>query len=161
MWDNAQAIELWIRNLGKSHSCLVQNKVIPALPLKRLYENSHSLEVEPCPGVELSFWFETQRFEAINITVISQGPDAIPAYSGELPAPYTGLSSQSEVWAKLGEPYKSNGAMKFDSNPPITIGGWDFYDGDSALNDNCQVEFQYDEHLRVNLITFSVFDRES
>jgi hypothetical protein len=162
MWENAQAIELWIRNLGSSHSNLVKEKVIPALPLKRLYEDSHSLEIEPCNGVELTFWFETQRLEAINITLISQDPEKLPAYSGKLPAPFNDLSNYREVHAKLGEPFKNRKGMSWEQDDKtFSIGGWDFYELDESLNSNCQVEFQYDEKLNVSLLTFSVFDRES
>jgi hypothetical protein len=160
MWENAQAIERWIRNLGKSHSSLVNSGVIPAVPLTRLYEDSQSLEVTPCPGIELSFWFETQRFEALYILRISQDPIKAPPYSGSLPAPFDTLKNQSDVRSVLGEPYRSNGPMSWD-NPTFKIGGWDFYELDESVNSNCQIEFQYDESLVISLLSFSVTDKES
>ena len=162
MWEDAQAIELWIKNLGKSHSCLVQEKVIPALPLRRLYEDSQSLEIEPCPGIELSFWFETQRFEAIYISLISQDPDVIPAYAGALPSPFDRLKSQGDVHALLGLPFKSREGMTWnDEGRTFIIGGWDFYELGKSINPNCQIEFQYDEHFNIYLLSFAVFDKES
>lgn len=161
MWENAQAIERWIRNLGKSHSSLVNSGVIPAVPLTRLYEDSQSLEVVPCPGIELSFWFESQRFEALYIIKVSQDQTKAPAYSGSLPTPFDALKTQSDVRASLGEPFRSNGPMAWDEPYSFTIGGWDFYELDEQLNTNCQIEFQYDESLNISLLSFSVADKES
>jgi hypothetical protein len=161
MWENAQAIELWIRNLGKSHSNLVNSGVIPAVPLTRLYEDSQSLEVTPCPGIELSFWFESQRFEAIYIVRISQDPIKAPAYCGSLPAQFDALKTQSDVRDTLGEPYSSRGPMSWEEPHYFKIGGWDFYELDDKLNSNCQIEFQYNESLEISLLSFSVMDKES
>lgn len=161
MWENAQAIELWIKNLGKSHSSLVNSNIIPALPLGRLYDNSQSLEVEPCPGIELSFWFETQRFEAIYIYLISQNPSKALSYSGALPSPFDLLKTQKDVHSTMGVPFKSNGPMTWSEPAAFKIGGWDFYELDTSLNSNCQVEFQYDEEMNIFLLSFSVFDKES
>lgn len=160
MWENAQAIELWIKKLGKSYSNLVNSNLVPAQPLARLYEDSQSLEVEPCQGIELSFWFETQRFEAIYITLISQVPDQEQAYSGTLPPPFDLLKTQVDVRATLGAPYKSKGAESWIGPPAFKMGGWDFYELDSSLNPNCQVEFQYDQKMNIYLLSFSVFDKE-
>lgn len=161
MWENAQAIELWIKNLGKSHSSLVNSNIIPALPLEHLYEDSQSLEVQPCSGIELSFWFETQRFEAIYIYLISQDPERFQPYSGPLPMPFDLLKKQKDVHTTLGSPFKSNGPMLEAETSSFKIGGWDFYELDSSLNPNCQVEFQYDGEMNVYLLSFSVFDKES
>jgi hypothetical protein len=161
MWENAQAIERWIRNLGKSHSSLVNSGVIPAVPLTRLYEDSHSLEIIPCDGIELSFWFETQRFEAIYIRRIAQDPIKAPAYSGPLPEPFEVLRTQEDVRAKFGTPYRFNGPMSWDEPGDFRIGGWDFYELDEHIVPNCQFEFQYSERLEISLLSFSVMDKES
>jgi len=162
MWENAQAIELWIRNLGKSHSSLIHENLIPALPLKRLYDDSNSLGIEPCPGVELNFWFETQRFEEVVISLIPLDPSIHPPYSGSLPSPFDRLKSSADVHAEFGKPYKSNGAMAWETDGvSFAIGGWDFYELNENLHPNCQVEFQYDKTLNVSLLSFSLFDKES
>jgi hypothetical protein len=161
MWESAQAIELWIRNLGKSHSSLVKLGVIPAVPLDRLIEDSHSLEVIPCSGIELSFWFESQRFEALHITRISQEPTKAPAYIGSLPKPFDTLRTQLDVRNALGAPYDSREPMSWGEPDILRIGGWDYYELDEDLYLNCQIEIQYSENMEVSLLSFSVMDKES
>lgn len=162
MWVNAQAIELWIRNLGKSYSDLVLREVIPAVPLSRNYEDSQSLEIEPCPGVELSFWFETQSFDAVYITLKPQEVANANFYQGDLPSPYNQLKTQEDVHHRLGQPYRSRGAMSWkDGETEFKMGGWDFYMTDESLHSSCEVEFQYDEDLQITLIGFSTKNKAS
>jgi hypothetical protein len=160
--NNSEAIERWIRHLGKTHDFLVRQNLIPARPLERLYQDSHSLELEPCPGVELVFWFFSQRFEAIYVTLISRLESKLTVYEGKLPLPFTGLRNQTDVHAALGLPYRSNGPMKFECEEnSISMGGWDFYGLSCEMNHNLHVEFQYDDNLDISVVVFSVFDRES
>lgn len=161
-WDNSEAIEQWIKHLGKRHDFLVRQNLIPARPLERLHLDSHSLELEPCPGIELVFWFFSQRFEAIYVTLVSRTEDRLEVYNGHLPRPFTGLKNQADVYAALGPPYRSNGPMKFNCGAnAFSMGGWDFYGLDCEINHNLHVEFQYNEDLDISVVVFAVFDRES
>lgn len=161
MWENAQAIELWIKNLGKSHSSLVQENLIPALPLKRLYDESNSLGIEPCAGIELNFWFETQRFEEIVISLIAQDPK-LPAYGGTLPSPFDTFENDVDVHAEFGEPYKSEPpASWMHGGVTLTTGAWEFYELDEGVYSGCRIEVHYSPEYKVATLCFSVFDKES
>lgn len=161
MWQNAQAIELWIINLGKSHSSLINANLVPAIPLIRLYENSSTLELIPCPGVVLSFWFETQRFESLHISLAPQKNYVNQIYTGGLPAPYSSLKNRFDVIKILGLPYKSIDSQILKDNNFLGFSGWDFYEFNEASNSNFQVEFQYSATEEICTISFSLFDRES
>lgn len=152
-------LESWIKNLGGSYDHLVAKGIISNQPLHDLYEGGESLELEPEPGVELSFWAKTKRFEAIQITLrdgaLSGG---MPVYVGDLPVPYGSAKTQHLVRAIFGEPMHSHSALEIPGSIE-TIGGWDSYLMPPTLHGAALVDFQYAEDLHVDRIVFSVMDR--
>lgn len=152
-------LESWIKNLGGSHDHLVTQGIISSQPLHDLYGDGESLELEPESGVELSFWAETMRFEAIQITlrdgVLGGGT---PVYAGELPAPYSVAKTQMQVRAIFGPPLRTTNSVEIPGSIE-TMGGWDSYQLPHTLHDTALVDFQYSESLHVDRIVFSLIDR--
>ncbi|WP_426103003.1 DUF6392 family protein [Pseudomonas sp. PSPC3-3] len=152
-------LESWIKNLGGSHDHLVAQGIISNQPLYDLYGGGESLEIEPVPGVELSFWAATKRFEAIQITlrdgVLSGG---MPIYTGGLPVPYDIAKTQYQVRAIFGEPLRTQGAVEIPDSIE-TMGGWDSYQVPPTLHNAAFIDFQYAEDLHVDRVVFSLMDR--
>ncbi|MBJ2293264.1 pyocin immunity family protein [Pseudomonas sp. MF5691] len=154
---DSATIELWIRSLGLYYHSMVKSGAIPKLPLQYLYEGDTSLEIEPVVGIEMSFWPETLRFESLHITLQEDMPGGMPIYTGELPAPFTSVMTKGQVHSILGEPLRSRGRLDLPGmiNP---MGGWDTYQLDSAIHPGVVVDFQYNETLQVERLSFSVID---
>jgi hypothetical protein len=154
---DSATINRWIKNLGTSYDALIENEVITNLPLVELYEDSKSLEVEPAFGVELSFWAETQRFEAVHIILGGEREDGLPIYEGELPLPYSATMTQSEARNALGEPMFTKTPLQLHGLDDIW--GWDTYQVNIKLHPAAQVDLQYTEDMRIKRLIFSLFDR--
>lgn len=154
---DAKIIESWIKNLGQTYDTLVAKGLIPNQPLQELYKGRDWLDIEPAPGLELSFWAETRRFERLFITLISTVEDA-PEYKGELPKPFVSAMSQAEVRANFGEPMESQGPTKLPLN--TMVGGFDAYTLDPATHPNMKVSFQYTITMQVKTLVFSLIDRD-
>lgn len=153
---NPNNIERLIRNLGCSYDALVDNKVIDNHPLQNLYEDGESLEVVPAPGVELIFWPDTLRFEAIHITLRDDQGHGVTLFGGDLPDLYDNMVDQTTVHQRLGKPIFGKGLLELQGTG---LGGWDTYQINSELHPAALIEFQYSNSLKVNKIMFSLIDR--
>ncbi len=153
---DAKIIESWIKNLGQPYGTLVAKGLIPNQPLQELYKGRDWLDIEPAPGLELSFWAETKRFERLFITLLST-VEGTTEYKGELPKPFAPVMSQSGVRAIFGEPMESQGPTKLPLN--TMVGGFDAYRLDPATHPNMKVSFQYTITMQVKTLVFSLIDR--
>ncbi|MEA9979991.1 MULTISPECIES: DUF6392 family protein [unclassified Pseudomonas] len=150
-------MERLIKNLGCTYDALIANKVIDYHPLRDMYEDGESLEIEPVPGIELIFWPETLRFEVIYITLKDeQTTNLLPIYGGELPEPFKSVTDQKEVQKAFGEPMFSKGAIALRGTG---LSGWDTYQLDSNLHPAAMVEFQYVKNMKISKLLFSVIDK--
>lgn len=155
---NANIIESWINSLGKGHGILVENRLIPDLPLQELYPGRELLHIEPEPGLALSFWAESKRFETLFITLIATTPSSI-GYKGELPKPFAHTMTQSGVRSSFGEPMASKGPTSMPK-PMGATGGWDAYRLDALTHPNIKLVFKYTPAMQVKTLVFSLIDRE-
>jgi len=151
-------LESWIKNLGGSHDHLVAQGIISNQPLHDLYGGGESLEIEPESGVELSFWAESLRFEAIQITLRGELNGEMPVYAGELPVPYAIAKTKHQVRAIFGEPLLTHEPMDIP-NSVETTGGGDSYQLPPTLHDAALVDFQYSADLQVDRLVFALIDR--
>ncbi|WP_057426442.1 hypothetical protein [Pseudomonas syringae] len=71
---DAVTIERWIKNLGRQHSELVLEAVIPDLPLACLFIDDDGLQMEPENAIELHFDPRTMRFEEISFILHEPEP---------------------------------------------------------------------------------------
>lgn len=154
---DAKTIERWIKNLGQTYDTLVAKGVIPNQPLQELYPDRDLLDIIIAPGLSMSFWAETKRFETLFITLLKTTPSTAE-YKGELPKPFAPVMSQSEVRANFGEPMVSKGPVKMPQPMGMT-GGWDAYRLDPVTHPNTKVVFQYTATLAVNTLVFSLIDK--
>lgn len=155
---NSAALERCIHNLGASYDLLVTIGVIPNLPLQNLYDGNESLVVDAEDGLELLFHIETKRLEEIVITLgMGLGKDQ-PVYLGEMPKRYSSMTTQANVHAILGQPLESRGRLDIPAHR-ITMGGWDTYQVPASLHEAVFVDFQYNEDLSIDRITFALIAR--
>lgn len=154
---DSETVESWIRNLGGSYDHLIARGVISNQPLHDLYGGNESLELEPVPGVEFSFWAATKRFEAIQITLVGHLNDELPLFTGELPAAFK-ASTQLQVRQIFGKPLRTHGPFEIPNSLQV-MGGWDTYQLPHTLHKAALVDFQYTEDLRVDRLVFSLIDR--
>ncbi|WP_163019863.1 DUF6392 family protein [Pseudomonas viridiflava] len=153
MLPDSTTIGLLIKNLGSQFASMVAKGLLPDTPPQELYDTD-SVDIEPVPGLELSFDPATHRFQSIHVTRCADSETAV--YRGTLPEPYGDLTTRAEVRHALGEPYKSYGAMTFDDVIPKKIGGWDFYETDKSLHNDSLMEIQYTVNLIIEKMIFSV-----
>ena len=154
---DAEIIQRWIRNLGRTYDALVADGTIPNRPLTELYEGRDWLTLHVEDGIELSFWSETKRFETLYIGLLKSTPSTT-VYGGELPKPFVPGMTRSSVYASFGEPMESKGPIKMPA-PLGQTGGWDAYRLDPATQPNRKVVFQYTQSLTVKTLVFSLIDR--
>lgn len=64
---NTETISCWVKGIGRTYDELIAEKVIPNLPIMRLYEGSEWLTMTPHAGLELIFWADTRRLEKVLI----------------------------------------------------------------------------------------------
>lgn len=152
--DSAK-LERLINNLGSSHENLVAGGVLSNEPLEDLYGSDSTLEVDLEPGVELSFWADTKRLEAMQITL--KDDDGLPVYKGSLPPPYAGATTKFNVRSIFGNPLRSVGPE--DLPESIAIKGWDSFQLPSSLHPAALVDFQYNADQQVAQIVFALIDR--
>ncbi len=153
--SSATKIRNWINSLGLPFSNLVDQGIVSDSPLLALYEDSDTLDLEPVPGIELSFGAESKIFKAMYITVFSNDAADAPVYAGDLPPPYNDSLTKDKVREIFGNPLRSHGVMRFTEPVSKTIGGWDFYMLDDFQNPGVQVEFQYDEQFKLEKMVFT------
>lgn len=154
---SAEKIKLWINSLGMTHEDMLSKFIIPDSDLIELFPDIDELYIEPEIGVEMSFWAETERYEALCITLIKTTPSTI-IYTGALPAPYTLRMNQTSVRALFGEPLEYSGAVKMPE-PMGQTGGWEYYNLDPEIYPGVKVQFQYLESMDVNCIVFVLIDK--
>ncbi|PAU53186.1 hypothetical protein BZL41_23765 [Pseudomonas sp. PIC25] len=154
---DAATIEHWIKNLGRSYDALVADGVVPSQPLQELYEGRERVCIEPEPGLELSFWAETRRFETLFITLFKTTPSTVE-YKGELPKPFSPVMAKTGVHATFGEPMASKGPVKMPQPMGMT-GGWDAYRLDPGTYPNTKVIFKYTSALMVDTLVFTLIDK--
>jgi hypothetical protein len=155
---DSATLERCIHNLGSSYDLLVAIGVIPSRPLQNVYEGNESLVVDVEDGLELLFQAETKRLEEIVITLGAGLGEDQPVYSGEMPKRYSSLTTQANVLAILGPPLESRGRVEFPGTQ-ITMGGWDTYQVPASLHEAVFVDFQYNEDLCIDRITFALIAR--
>ncbi|GGJ48262.1 hypothetical protein GCM10009085_47330 [Pseudomonas avellanae] len=148
---DAVTIERWIKNLGRQHSELVLEAVIPDLPLACLFIDDDGLQMEPENAIELHFDPRTMRFEEISFILHEPEPSPFETYKGELPWPFTIDMGRRQVWLAMGgEPIST-----YSGSPR----GNDTYMLDPKYHPDAIVTFQYTVNHRVERLTFTVGDR--
>lgn len=148
---DAGTIERWIGNLGRYHSELVLEDVIPDLPLECLFEDDEGLQMEPEKAIELHFDPLTMRFEEISFILHMSEPGPFESYKGELPWPFTIAMGRRQVWLAMGgEPIPT-----FSGSPRNN----DTYKLDPMYHPDAVVVFQYTVNHKVERLTFIVGDR--
>lgn len=148
-------MERLIKNLGCSYDALVANKLLADAPLQDLYEDGDTLEVLPTPGVELVFWPDTLRFEAIYVTICDSA-DAEQVYKGQLPAPFNSMKTKQNVHDTLGNPIYSKTLRELLGTG---LSGWDTYQLSPNLHPAALADVQYKSDALISTIIFSVIDK--
>lgn len=153
MLPESTTVGTLIKNLGSPFPSMVAKGLLSEETPKEMYD-AESVDIEPVPGLELSFHPATLKFQSLYLTKSSESPDAV--FAGLLPAPYNDLHTRDQVRLMLGEPYKSYGAMSFNDSSGKRIGGWDFYETDKSLHTDSLLEIQYTVNLIIEKMVFSV-----
>ena len=151
---NASQLEIYLKNIGRSHADLVSEQIVTAEKLIEVYPDPLTLYLEPEPGLYLVFWAETKVFESLLICRAKSFPDAV-IYQEELPSPYGDLVNRQVVLAALGQPYESKGPYKMPF-PSGEVGGWDSFEILGGGYDNLGFTTDYDRQLNVVQLAFSL-----
>jgi hypothetical protein len=154
---DAKTIEKWIKNLGRDYDSLVAEGVIPNHPLQELYPGRDLLDMIIAPGLSMSFWSQTKKFETLFITLLKTTPST-SAYSGELPKAFVPPMTRHDVLVYFGEPMTSKAPVMMPQPVGMT-GGWDAYVLSPESHPNVKVVFQYTATLAVNTLVFSLIDK--
>lgn len=154
---DVMTIEGWIKSLGEQYAVLVAGGIIPNKPLQELYPGRDLLDVIIAPGLSMSFWAQTKRFEMLFITLLKTTPSTA-AYQGELPKPFSTVTRQSDVRIHFGEPMASKGPVKMPQPMGLT-GGWDAYLLNPITHSNKKVVFHYTAMGEVNTLVFSLINK--
>lgn len=152
---DSATLERLISNLGRTYEHLVADGIIPMLPLEDLYDSETTLEALPVPGLELCFWADGHRFEAMQLTL--EGSDGEERYTGELPRVYQGISTKLQVRSSLGKPIRSVNPVDLPGYGPS--GGWDCYQVPGDMHPAAQVDFQYEPNHKIKHLVFALIDR--
>jgi hypothetical protein len=140
--------------LGRTYDELISESVLADEDFIEIFPGADELYLEPIVGVSLSFSAESERFEAIFITLIKTMPN-LAVYEGELPASYSLEMNQRDVHELKGEPWKSLGPIRMPE-PMGETGGWDSYLLDGGFTSSHTVQFQYTVDMRVKTIVFAL-----
>lgn len=155
---NTEVVVSWIKGLGLFHDVLSANKTIPDQPLLEFYEGRDWLHIEPEPGVELSFWAESKRFEKLFFSLFDS-VDGTPIYSGELPAPFSLKMKKADAIEMFGAPLETQGPVLMPK-PVGQTGGWDSFVLDALIYPNIKVVFQYSAGFAVNTLVFALIEKD-
>lgn len=155
---NVTTIERWIKKLGQRYDTLIAEGSIPTQELVEHYPGRDWLTIQPAPGLELSFWAETQRFEKLFITLLDAMP-GVPVYKGELPKPYTSAMTQSDAHALFTTPLEVQAPVKMPK-PMGQTGGWESYRLDPEKHPNTKVVFQYTASMQVKTLVFTQIEND-
>lgn len=153
---NAETIDGLVKSLGMTYDVLIMEGLIPNQPLQALYDGRDRLHMEPTPGLSLSFWAETKRFEALFITLMKSTPSTVE-YRGELPKPFIPVMNKSDIRSDFGDPVQTSGPIKMPQPLGIT-GGWDAYLLEPSRYPNTKLIFKYGPTLRVKTLLFTLVD---
>ncbi|MFD2640983.1 DUF6392 family protein [Pseudomonas japonica] len=156
---DANTIISLVKGLGRTHEELVMARLIQDTALTPLFKEGDNEDLihKPVPGISLWFWAETSRLERIVITLVPRDK-GIPAYTGELPLPFTRKMNQAGVHAALGVPDRSQGPAKLPLPAGMT-GGWDAYRLDRALHHNAEVAIQFMADKSASGLAFRLIDK--
>lgn len=149
--------EALINNLGKTYETLVVEGVASDQPLTELYKGRDRLGLKPEPGINLSFWRETKRFESLFVTLKKTTPSTVE-YKGEFPSPYASKMTQSDVHSIFGEAMEVKRPVKMPE-PMGQTGGWESYRLNSEVYPGKKVVFQYTAEMEVDTLVFTLIDK--
>lgn len=154
---SAQLIEAWISVLGVGHDELLKRSLISGDDFIEIFPDDNELYLEPLIGISMSFWAETERFEALHITLLKSTPSTVE-YTGSLPEPYSLRMDQAKAHAILGKPLEYSGPIRMPE-PMGQTGGWESYALDPSIYPNVRLHLQYLESMEVSAIVFSLIDK--
>lgn len=149
---STESITSYVAAIGRSYSDLVAEGVIPADEPEKTDPDSETffIMVEG-GGVELSFSEVSQQLEKVVIRLLSTRPNTV-AFAGDLPEPFSRISSEDDVRREFGTPAESKGPVKLPV-PLGSVGGWDSYPFAGELR--LRLTFQYTPDMRVSHIFFA------
>ncbi|MFS0825235.1 DUF6392 family protein [Pseudomonas phoenicis] len=145
-------LEHWLQHLGKTHSELIQQGVLPDRPREILFDGFDAETCFPLPGVELEFSTDAARLTCIHANVISTF-DGEPAYGGPLPAPLQQVRTRQAAIDLLGAPLRSQSPFRLPK-PIGRTGGWDTFSFDETYDPPTSVMFLYTPELNVSCLSF-------
>ncbi|KAA0982635.1 hypothetical protein FQ192_30990 [Pseudomonas sp. ANT_J12] len=143
-------IEDCAKGIGKSHSILVVESVIPNKSLQFQFKGDDEPYMSIEDGLSLGF-SEGKILQHVYVTLLKT-VEGTKEYKGPLPEPLIKHINQSWVRERFGTPVDSRG--------PVTLpvlgkkGGWDAYSLDPEVYGSVRMIFQYTESLSVNVIHF-------
>ncbi|WP_146146905.1 DUF6392 family protein [Pseudomonas sp. BBP2017] len=142
----------WIERLGSSHDALINQGILPNLPLKSLFYG-HDVETFPAaPGLELEFSTGSAKLKCVHVTLISTLPDEL-TYRGELPERLRGVTTGKTAREILGAPYRSHPPVQMPL-PMGQTGGWEAFTYDCTCNPPVSVMLQYTSSQQVCDVAF-------
>ncbi|NIF30124.1 hypothetical protein F3J44_27675 [Pantoea sp. Tr-811] len=157
-----EKLSAYLTGLGKPHDELVRQGGLPPGEFIEVYPGALSIYREIMPGLELRFWAEDQRFEALTISLAEKATSS-SVYSHELPEPYAKCLSRAMTLSVFGEPIQSQSPYE----KPASLGksgGWDEFDIAGGEYEKLCVIFEYDVLMNVIRLCFSVketgYDRD-
>ena len=153
----ALSIEAWIKCLGQTYDAILEKHLIPEEDFIELFPNIDELYLEPQEGISMTFWAETERFEALHITLIKTTPSTVE-YRGDPPPPYTLRMRRSDIHERLGKPLEYSGPIRMPEPMGLT-GGWEDYQLDSKAFPNIRLTVHYLESMDVSAISFALVDK--
>jgi len=160
---NNQQLQSYLLNLGRFHSELLANDVIPSGHLIEIYPGSWTVYLKPSPGLELCFWAEDKRFESVILSLAETTTSKV-VYSQGLPEPYSNCVTREAALTVFGSPVESKGPFKMPL-PMGEVGGWDKFSLEGQGHPGLVVIFSYDVHMKVEGLAFALaksgFDRLS
>lgn len=159
---NAKELDSYLFGLGKSHSELVLEGVLPPGDFIEIYPEALSLYRKLQLGLELRFWAEDQNFEAIFIS-LAERETSKEIYPDKIPEPYSRCITREETLKVMGEPTESKGPHALPS-PLGESGGWDKFNLPGGGRPELNVLFRYDVALNVISLVFALkrtgYDRD-
>lgn len=147
-------LELLINNIGKSYHDLVKLGLVEKNSLRESqYEDSHSLEIESIPGLELVFDPIAHRLESIYIRLRNYTGLNLTIYSDPLPKPFDQFQQRNDSYKYVGMPLSSTEADNSQGFPTS-----DHFQLNTDLHPAALMDLQYGEDEKLNVIAISLFD---
>ncbi|HBP4890788.1 TPA: hypothetical protein L5621_006630 [Pseudomonas aeruginosa] len=129
------------------YSDLIAEGVIPGSPLKNLYIDDDTLQIEPESAIELHFDPQTMRLEEIGFILMDEPPGGFETYTGELPIPFFIPMDKAHVRHFMGAPIPSYNGFPWNF-------GNDRYLYRKNANTSVFVDIQYSRKQEVERIHF-------